>query len=282
MAEHSDEELLAMLQPLAMDFENPLTTKGDTRDEANGERISGPIPPAPVAPLAPMMASAPTAPTDPMDIDGADTFLDTTDSTTNGVDHSKEPGPIDKTKEEEKEDEDQIAYEPIKTPSRTPRSTRARANLSKSKASSRAVGTELPVRQSPVRKSTRKRKPPSKFKSPEPSNVPDAPDATEVEKHDIPAASTARAMSASLALSEPQKIVRTPTPPAPVKEPPKLNFEIVVKPIQPELAQQYTPITPGDEIYRVLERIPTGVPGETWLSVEFEDGRIDQVSRHQF
>lgn len=279
MAEHSDEELLAMLQPLAMDFENPLTTNGDARNEINGERLSGPVPPAPMAPMAPMMASAPTAPTDPVDVDGVNQILETADSTVNGIGQAQEPSSTDE-KQKDKEDEDQIAYEPVKTPSRTSRSTRAKANPSKSRASSRLAGAELPVRQSPVRKSTRKRKAPSISQSPEPSNIKDAP---EEEKQDIPAASTARAMSASPVPSEPPKVVRTPTPePPPVKEPPKLDFEVVVKPIRPELAQQYTPITPGDEIYRVLERIPTGVPGETWLSVEFEDGRIDQVSRRQY
>lgn len=259
-----------MLQPLAMEFENPTTTTNvDAPDESNGDHLSGPAPTAPMAPMAPTMTSAPTAPMDPMrpkamDIDGASSILAPVDGVANGVEDSPQAELIDEKKgeEEEKEDEDQIAYEPIKTPSKTPRYTRSRANLLKSRTSSWLAESELPTRQRPSRKSARKRRSPSKSKSPEPSNLPAASESSE---------SPNRAES-----------IARKTPAAPEKSLAKLNFEIVINPISPEISQQYTPIAPGDEIYRVLERIPTGVPGETWLSVEFEDGRIDQVSPQAF
>ncbi|KKY32417.1 hypothetical protein UCDDA912_g07613 [Diaporthe ampelina] len=57
------------------------------------------------------------------------------------------------------------------------------------------------------------------------------------------------------------------------------EFEVVIKPLSPAAAQEYTKVPPGDEIYRVLEVIKTDIPGEAWLSVEFEDGRVDQNGR---
>jgi hypothetical protein len=61
--------------------------------------------------------------------------------------------------------------------------------------------------------------------------------------------------------------------------PESLKFEVVIQPLPPAAAQEYTRVAPGDEVYRVLDVIKTGVPGEEWFSVEFEDGRVDQVSR---
>ncbi|POS74596.1 hypothetical protein DHEL01_v207003 [Diaporthe helianthi] len=66
--------------------------------------------------------------------------------------------------------------------------------------------------------------------------------------------------------------------PEPAPEP--LKFDVVIQPLPPAAAQEYTKVNPGDEIFRVLDIIKTDVPGEAWLSVEFEDGRVDQVSRN--
>lgn len=281
MADHSDEELLAMLQPLSMDFENPLTTNADALDKTNGAHLPGAAPPAPIAPaapmapMAPMMNSVANATKDPiqsaeMEIDSAKAILDSVDGVENGVEDSPQSQHIDQKKVEE-EDEDQIAYEPIKT-SRTPRSTRSKANASGSKRS--LWPAESPNNKRPSRMSARKRRLPSKSKSPEPSIPP--------KKHDLPAAPNSPATSKSSRLSDPFESMIIPSPETHAKTTAKLNFEVIIDPLPPALAQQYTPIAPGDEIYRVLEKIPTGVPGETWLSVEFEDGRIDQVSLQKF
>lgn len=273
MAEHSDEELLRMLQPLAMEFDNV-------------PQPSAPAPPAPMDPFETME----------MDIDSIVPSIEPVKADTNGVgDEPEQPEPIPEQKKDEEEmDEDPIAYEPVKPTTRTPRSTRSRPHpSSRSKASRRPEASALPNGKSPSRKSARQPREPSKSKSPQRSQVPNeepskskSPERSQVpneeaEKHNLLAFPVARAVSASSDLSAQPPVVKTPTPePAPVEEPAKLEFEIVIRPVPREFATQYTKITPGDEIYRVLERIPTGVPGETWLSVEFEDGRIDQVSPH--
>lgn len=244
-----------MLQPLAMEFDNV-------------PQPSAPAPPAPMDPIETME----------MDIDSIVPSIEPVKADANGVgDEPEQPEQIPEQKKDDEEmDEDPIAYEPVKPTTRTPRSTRSRPHpSSRSKASRRPEASELPNGKSPSRKSARQPREPSKSKSPERSQVPNE----EAEKHNLLAVPVARAVSASSDLSAQPPVVKTPTPePPPVEEPAKLEFEIVIRPVPQEFATQYTKITPGDEIYRVLERIPTGVPGETWLSVEFEDGRIDQVS----
>lgn len=268
-----------MLQPFSMDFVNPLATKADQNN------VQPPLGPEPPAPMTSMMIPALIAPmgsveTMEIDMDSIQQSIVPTNAETKGLgDESQQPEQMSDKKEEET-DEDQIAYEPVKPTSRTPRSTRSRANpSSRPKTSSRLAEPELPNGKSPSRKSARKRREPSKSKSPEPSQVSEVPSLLEAEKHHLLAVPIARAVSASSGLSGAPQAIKTPTPePATAKEPAKLDFEVVINPISQDVAKEYTKIAPGDEIYRVLERIPTGIPGETWLSVEFEDGRIDQVS----
>lgn len=59
---------------------------------------------------------------------------------------------------------------------------------------------------------------------------------------------------------------------------PKYNFEVIIKPPPAEVLRDYTPIPAGDEIYRVLAKIPPTVSGESWFKVEYEDGHEDIVS----
>lgn len=249
---HSDEELLALLQPHSMpeefDFESAAPMKDTSDDEEGDQPLPGPAPPAPMAP----MMVAPAAPMAPMDMAGStaqtrpnipssDPFIDDT----NGFESSQlDPA----AKGHKEEDEDEIAYEPIKTPSRTPRSSKARTNTTRP-SSRRKPGSSRP-----------RSKPRDKAK-------------LDLEEPERMAESTPKIEQKTEPVPEPE-LEQEPEPP----RPPSLEFEIVINLISPQAKQEYKPIPPGDYIYRVLERIPTGVPGETWLSVEFEDGHIDQVS----
>lgn len=150
--------------------------------------------------------------------------------------------------EDEDEDEDAITYEPVKTPSRGSRSNKPRSSASKPRSSRKNRLASQPRDQSKERTTENPT-------SPEPSSEKPAVEEPEQEPATKP--------------SKP-----SPSPPPP----PSLQFEVVLGNIAPEAKQEYEPVFPGDEIYRILEMIPTGVPGETWLSAEFEDGHIDQVS----
>lgn len=253
---HSDEELLALLQPPTMpeelDFE-PGGLMKDTSDEDDGDQpLPGPAPPS--APLATMI-EAPIAPIAPMDI------IDTIDPLRPNFISSE---PFDGSKKEvgssqpksvsnmpQEQDEDEIAYEPIKTPSRTPRSAKSRTSA---------------TRPSSRRKPASSR---SKSKSQDKMHV------DLEEEHAEKAESTPQTERKAGPAPEPEAEPEQETEPP---QPPSLEFEIVISSISRQAMQEYKPIPPGDYIYRVLERIPTGVPGETWLSVEFEDGHVDQVS----
>lgn len=251
---HSDEELLALLQPPTMPEElifEPGGLMKDTSDEDDSDLpLPGPAPPA--APLAPMI-EAPVAPMAPMGM------ADTTDHLRPNIPSSD---PFDDSKKElgssqpesvsnvpQEQDEDEIAYEPIKTPSRTPRSARARTSITRPSSRRRLASSR------------------SKPKSHDKMHV------DLEEEHADMAESKPKTERKAEPVPEPEPEQETEPP-----LPPSLEFEIVIRSISPQAMQEYKPFPPGDYIYRVLEEIPTGVPGETWLSVEFEDGHVDQVS----
>ncbi|CAN8106385.1 unnamed protein product [Discula destructiva] len=255
-ASHADDELMALLQPAAgpeeFDFASNLPPKDASGDTDGGEAaIPGAEPPAPMASMMMMGSAAPMAPMAPMDT--TDPHLqsapDPTPSkslngTTNGFGSSQ---PEDPKHSQQGEDEDEIAYEPVKTPSRASRSGRSKTSTS---------------RMSATRPHARRKPGSSKSKA---------------SPHKSSTESKAKTNSQpnSKSRSEEREVERRPSSPIP---PPSLEFEILISPARPGTRQEYQPIPPGDEIYRVLQRIPTGVPGETWLSVEFEDGHVDQVS----
>lgn len=243
--QNSDDELLALLQPPSMTdefvFESNLPMTADTSDHHDHADAPPPRLAPPPAPTAPMMTLPGPTPMAPM-MDSMETESsvapngalasspDLANGQTNGLASSQ---PVNGSHEI---DEDEIAYEPIKTPSRTPRSAKARSSALRSRPKLRTMATPFKSRPKPQERSKSK----------------------ESETRPEPASQ-----------SRP-----------PLHELPKWDFEIAIKPLPSHAAQEYQPIPPGDEIYRVLQKIPTGVPGETWLSVEFEDGRIDQVSQH--
>ncbi|KAK7737946.1 hypothetical protein SLS53_006324 [Cytospora paraplurivora] len=259
-AQNSDEELLAMLQPLTTPeefvYEQTLAPYADTSDEDDGGPIPQPAPAAPMAPmapLAPLAPMAPLAPIAPMEPNGLES---SSTSNTNG------------RKVEVVDSQDEIEYEipakpktrsPVKRPLRThSKSTPAHkadvesgyestAELLKSLASSKGRGRSN-----------------SKLEDSDDNEMADESPVKALRKRaKVPVDATVELES------EPDSI------------PKELNFEVLIAPLPPHKAQEYTPIPPGDEIYRVLDVIKTGVPGEAWLSVEFEDGRIDQVAFDQ-
>ena len=54
------------------------------------------------------------------------------------------------------------------------------------------------------------------------------------------------------------------------------QLEVVIHPLPAHLRGEYVPIKPGYEVYKVLGPIAS-LPGESWWSLEYEDGRVDQV-----
>lgn len=248
---HSDDELLALLQPPSIPnefvFESNLPINIDTSDDDDDTGVATLPGPAPPAPMAPMMETIETEKEDSAVLNGAPASSpDPFTGDTNGAGNSQ---PVNGAHEI---DEDEIAYEPIKTPSRTTRSAKAQSSTSRSRTKPRTK----PIFVKP------KAKPREKSASQELETKPDPE-------------SFSQSQSQSQSQPEPQT---QPKPPSPSPEPPKMDFEIVINRLPPYLTQEYQSIPPGDEVYRVLDKIPTGFPGETWLSVEFEDGRIDQVS----
>lgn len=260
---HSDDELLALLQPPSIPnefvFESNLPINIDTSHDDDDTGVATLPGPAPPAPMAPMMQSAGTAPVAPMmetterekeasavlnraPASSPDPFT----GDTNGAGNSQPANGAHEI------DEDEIAYEPIKTPSRTTRSAKAQSSTSRPRTKPRMK--PIPVKS--------KAKPREKSASQEPETKPEPEPLS--QSH-----------SQSQSQPEPQPQSKHPSP---SPEPPKMDFEIVINRVPPHATQEYQSIPPGDEVYRVLDKIPTGFPGETWLSVEFEDGRIDQVS----
>lgn len=226
-SQNSDDELLALLQPavaaeeFSFDSAPPAPIVVDTSSDDGDHNASLPGPPPP--------AGLPGLSTEAIEPEGS---LAEDSSERTGLKSSQE------IHDSSKIDEDEIAYEPKKTPSRTPRSAKTRSSAAG--ALSQSITTRTP--------------------------------------------SKAKAKTQTLEMMGFKKAQAVPDPSAQSQSPPtnpqipRCDFEIVIEPVSAEKAREYKAVAPGDEIYRVLERIPTGVPGETWLSVEFEDGRIDQVS----
>lgn len=246
--QNSDDELLALLQPLtATDdfaFDSNLPINANIPD--GGDNADAPLlGPAPPAPTAPMMAPPGPAPIalmmESMNTESSfvpnGALIASPDLVSGQPTGSGNSHPVNGSHES---DEDEIAYEPIKTPSRTLRSGFSKTSASKSRSKPKKNSTSFTS-------FTSRAQPREESKSVEPEPWPE------------PA---------------PQSPPRSTSP-----KPPKWDFEVVFDPVPSDTAQEYQLIPPGDEVYRVLEKIPTGIPGETWLSVEFEDGRIDQVSQ---
>lgn len=254
---HSDEELLALLQPPSLPEGFDFESHGLLRDTSDGDDDHDqPFPgPAPPAPMAPMMV-APAAPMAPMELANPTDQIqpgiassNNPNDMTNGF-GSSQPEPDTNGQKEEDGDEDEIAYEPVKTPSRTPRSARSRTSASKPGSRRKLVSSR------------------ARWRPQDTTN-------SEAEENTSMTESMPKTEKNAESVSE---LEPEPAHEKEPSQPPSLEFEIVINSVAPQAMQEYKPIPPGDYIYRVLERIPTGVPGETWLSVEFEDGHIDQVS----
>ncbi|ROV96820.1 hypothetical protein VMCG_07894 [Cytospora schulzeri] len=262
--QNSDDELLAMLQPLTAPdefvFEKTLPQFVDTSDEDDGGPVPGPAPPAPMAPIAPMAPMAPTAPMVPTE---SNRFESSSASQKNGH----------REGEDEDQENDEIEYEtPAKPANRTPakRQTKNRPKSTPNPKGGDESGYESAAEllKSLARSSSKSQGRP----------IADQKEAPEHDDFEIADGSPVKASR-----RRPQNAVEVVEGPTPESKPERkaMEFEVVISPLLPQAAQEYTLVPPGDEVYRVLEVIKTGVPGEAWLSVEFEDGRIDQVAFDQ-
>lgn len=276
-SQNAEEDLLAFLQPLTMPDE--FTFEARTRhfedsseDDADQEPIPGPAPPAPVAPeapMAPMAPMAPVAPMAPMDpIETIDPVAAVAPETSmiepNGV-ASFPPPETNGHKEDQaviEQDDDAIEYE---TPKSTRKSPAKRSIRSRATPKSRRDDCDDSPHDSAAELLRRFATPSAKKRveaKPDPESDPGA-------KSGSPVKTVTRKARKTTGESAGFEAESSPDP---------WKFEVVIKPLPPAAAEEYTKVPPGDEIYRVLNVIKTDVPGEAWLSVEFEDGRVDQVS----
>lgn len=266
--QNAEEDLLAFLQPLTMPDEFTFEARArhfedSSDDDVDQEPIPGPAPPAPMAPTAPVAPMAPMGHIETIEP------LASVASDAPTIEHdgiaSLAPPETNGHKEDKtvvEQDDDAIEYETPKTTRKSP-AKRSIRNRVTPKASKDAED-ELPYDSAAE---ILKRFATSSAKK----RVEAKPDA---ESHlganggspVKPGKRTTRETTGESASSEAES---SPDP---------LKFEVVIKPLPPAAAQEYTKVAPGDEIFRVLEVIKTDVPGEAWLSVEFEDGRVDQVS----
>lgn len=258
---NSDDELLALLQPIRMPADEIDYVSNMTLNDA---MVVDEAPIPDLVPTAPMASTdeqvAPQAPVAAMQI--VEPAMEIVEPSAQNEQDSVPPQPRNchadrvasppaeaaQSSQVEEADSDEIAYEPLKTPSRAARFSNKRTSASRPSS-----------RRKPTTASSKLRTKPPKF--------PAEPEAETSSQQDVMAKVEER---------EPEPEAKS-EPPKP-KMPPTLDFDIVIDPLPLNVRQEYKPIPPGDEIYRVLQRIPTGIPGETWLSVEFEDGHIDQVS----
>lgn len=271
-SQNAEEDLLAFLQPLTVPDE--FTFEARTRhfedssdDDVGQEPIPGPAPPAPMAPMAPTAPVAPMPPIEPVEEPKelvASVAPEAEMIKSNGV-ASLAPPETNGHKEDNtiaEQDDDAIEYE-------TPKATR----------------------KSPAKRSIRSRVTPRARKDAEDESPYDS--AAELLKKFATSSAKRRVEAKPEQESHLGANVGSPvkTGKRTTREttggsagfeaessPDPLRFEVVIKPLPPAVAQEYTKVAPGDEIFRVLEVIKTDVPGEAWLSVEFEDGRVDQVS----
>lgn len=273
-SQDAEEDLLAFLQPLTMPDEFTFEARArhfedSSDDDAVQEPIPGPAPPAPMAPMAPVASAAPVAPMAPMDhieaIEAIEPVApvapvapEAAMTEPNGAASLLPPEMNghneDKTAVEQ--DDDAIEYEipkpTRKSPAKRPTKSRPtpRARPDDGDESSHESAAELLKRFGNFSAKKRVQTKPNSL--------------NELGANGGGPARTGQSNSASF---------EAESSPEPCK------FEVVIKPLLPTAAQEYTKVDPGDEIYRVLEVIRTDIPGEAWLSVEFEDGRVDQVSR---
>lgn len=269
-SQSAEEDLLSFLQPLTMPDEftfEPRTRhfEDSSDDDVDQEPIPGPAPPAPVAPMA---AAAPVAPMAPMDAVDADPFVavvpEAAITKTNGA-ASPPPTETNGHKEDEtvvEQDDDAIEYE---TPKATRKSPAKRSIRRTAAPKTRKGGGN----ESPRENATGLLKWFAK------SSADKRVDGTSDPESDLEAnvgsqVKTGKRKSRETTVSSGSGAEVSPE---------SLNFEVVIQPLSPATAKEYIKFAPGDEIYRVLDVIKTDVPGEAWLSVEFEDGRVDQVSR---
>lgn len=271
-SQNAEEDLLAFLQPLTMPDEFTFEARNrpfeDSSDgDVDQDPIPGPAPPAPMAPMAPTAPVAPMAPMNPIDPiePAAPVAPEAAMIEPNGV--ASLPPPESNGHKEDKtvveQDDDAIEYE-------TPKATRK----SPAKRSIRSRATAKPRRD-------------SGDESPHES-------AAELLKRFGTSSAKKRVEAQPHSENDVEANGRSPVKPGKRKtgedtvesagfeaesSPDPCKFEVVIKPLPPAAAQEYIKVPPGDEVYRVLKVIKTDVPGEAWLSVEFEDGRVDQVSR---
>lgn len=269
--QNAEEDLLAFLQPLTMPDE--FTFEARTRhfedssdDGVDQEPIPGPAPPAPMAPIASTAPVAPMAPMGPIETTEsvASVASDAPTIEHNGI-ASLAPLETNGHKEDKtvvEQDDDAIEYE---TPKATRKSPAKRSIRSRVTPKARKDAED----ESPYDSAAellKKFATSSAKKRVETKPDPESHSGASVGSPVKPGKRTTRETTGESARSEAES---SPNP---------LKFEVVIKPLPPAAAQEYTKVAPGDEIFRVLEIIKTDVPGEAWLSVEFEDSRVDQVS----
>lgn len=56
-------------------------------------------------------------------------------------------------------------------------------------------------------------------------------------------------------------------------------IEVILRPLPSHLKEAYAPIEPSNTIWTVLDKVSSN-PDDTWYKVEFDDGRVDQVSKN--
>lgn len=274
-SQNAEEDLLAFLQPLTMPDEFTFEARNrhfedSSDDDVDQEPIPGPAPPAPMAPMAPIAPVAPVAPMAPMDpIDPIEPAAPVAPEAAmiepNGG--ANVPPPETNGHKQDKtvveQDDDAIEYE---TPKATRKSPAKRSIRSRAAPKARRDGEDESPHESAAELLKRFGTTSAK------KRVETKPDSeNDIESNGRSPVKTERRKTREATVeSAGFEAESSPDP---------WKFEVVIKPLPPAAAQEYTKVPPGDEIYRVLEVIKTDVPGEAWLSVEFEDGRVDQVSR---
>lgn len=275
-SQNGEEDLLSFLQPLTMPdefaFEPRTRHFEDSSDEdVAQEPIPGPAPPAPMALMAPTSPAAPLALMAPMaPMEAVETTIPAVavapEAETTKADGAASSQPPETNGHEENKtvsehDEDAIEYEKPKPPRKSPAKWSAR---SRATPKARKIGGD----ESADENATGLLKYFSTSLAKKRGGTNADPD-SDLETNGGNQLKTRKGKSRETTVSEGVEAGPAPEP---------LKFEVVIQPLPPAATQEYTKVTPGDEIYRVLDVIRTDVPGEAWLSVEFEDGRVDQVS----
>lgn len=269
--QNAEEDLLAFLQPLTIPDEFTFESRNrhleDLSDDVDQEPIPGPALPAPMAPMAPTAPVAPMAPMDPIDPIEPAVPLAPEAAMIEPKGVANVPPPETNGHKEEKtvveQDDDAIEYE---TPKATRKSPAKRSMRSRAAPKARRDDGD----QSPHESAAELLK---RFGT---SSAKKRVEAKPHSENDIeangrsPVKSGTRKTREATVESAGFEAESSPDP---------WKFEVVIKPLPPAATQEYIKVPPGDEVYRVLAVIKTDIPGEAWLSVEFEDGRVDQVSR---